>query len=123
LQIPAKTGSRVGVTVEAVCDTPADRNYLVVEKLPDVDPHSNPHAVYYVKTTIPHLAVGHASSKNFVLKEPVDTRAQFWVISVDSGGLQALSQNQVVDHGVLYLPSGTIQETAVTWHVKGWESP
>lgn len=120
LQIPPQTGSRVGVAVEAVCDVPSDRTYLVIEKLSDVDPH-NPHPAYYVKATIPHLATGQASSQNFVLREPVGTRAQFWVISVDNGGLEEIKQNQVADHGILYLPSGAIQETLISWHTKGWE--
>ena len=77
--------------------------------------------VYFVKTTIPHLKAGQASSKNFELKEPVGTSAQFWVISVDNGGLQALNQNQVIDQGHLYLPSGTIRQSAVSWHKKGWQ--
>jgi len=120
LQIPPQTGAQVGVTVEAVCAVPAGRTYLVIEKVPDVDP-SNPHPVYFVKASIPRLKAGQTSSKSFELKEPVGTSAQFWVISVDSGGLQALSQNQVVDQGHLYLPTGTIQESAISWHRKGWQ--
>lgn len=120
LQIPPKTGAHVGVTVEAVCAVPAGLTYLVIEKIPDVDPE-NPHPAYYVKATIPHLKVGQTSSKDFVLKEPIGTKAEFWVISVDNGGLRALSQNQVVDNGILSLPSGTIQESPLYWHTKGWQ--
>jgi transcriptional regulator with XRE-family HTH domain len=120
LQIPPQTGAHVGVTVEAVCDVPADRTYLVIEKIPDVDP-TNPHPAYYVKATIPHLTTSQTSSKEFILKEPVGTRAEFLVISVDNGGLRALGQNQVVDHGILFLPSGTIQASPIVWHTKGWE--
>lgn len=120
LQIPPETGARVGVTIEAVCAVPAGRTYLVIEKLPDVDP-SNPHPVYFVKASIPRLKIGQTSSRDFELKEPVGTRAQFWVASVGNGGLQALNQNQVVDNGHLYLPSGTIQESSISWHRKGWQ--
>jgi hypothetical protein len=31
-RIPQETGARVGVSVEAVCDVPANRTYLVLEK-------------------------------------------------------------------------------------------
>jgi hypothetical protein len=120
LQIPPKTGAHVGVTVEAVCAVPVGLAYLVIEKIPNVDP-DNPHPVYFVKATIPHLEVGQASSKDFVLKEPIGTKAEFWVISVDNGGLQALRQNQVVDNGMLSLPSGTIQESPLYWHTKSWK--
>jgi hypothetical protein len=120
LQIPPKTGAHVGVTVEAVCAVPVGPTYLVIEKIPNVDPH-NPHPAYFVKATIPHLEVGQISSKDFVLKEPIGTKAEFWVISVDNGGLRALSQNQVVDNGILFLPSGTIQESPIFWHTKGWQ--
>lgn len=120
LQIPPKTGARVGVTVEAKCAIPVGLTYLVVEKIPNVDP-KNPHPVYFVKAAIPYLKVGQTSSKKFVLKEPVGTRAQFLVISADNGGLKALSQNQVVDNGILFLPSGAIQESPLYWHTKGWQ--
>jgi transcriptional regulator with XRE-family HTH domain len=120
LQIPPQTGTDVGVTVEAVCAVPAGRDYLVMEKLPDVD-RSNPHPVYFVKAVIPHLNTRQVSSRNFVLKEPVGTSAEFWVISVDNGGWQALHQNNVVDAGSLFLPSGTIQESRISWHKKGWQ--
>jgi DNA-binding XRE family transcriptional regulator len=120
LQIPPETGAHVGVTVEAVCAVPAGRTYLVIEKIPDVDP-TNPHPVYFVKASIPRLKIGQTSSRDFELKEPVGTSAQFWVVSVDNGGLQALNQNQVVDNGHLFLPSGTIQESSVSWHRKGWQ--
>jgi hypothetical protein len=120
LQIPPETGAHVGVTVEALCAVPAGRTYLVIEKLPDVDP-ANPHPVYFVKATIPYLRIGQTSSKDFVLNEPIGTRAEFWVISVDNGGWRALNQNKVVDNGVLYLPSGTIRESVITWHTKGWQ--
>ena len=76
---------------------------------------------YFVKASIPRLKIGQTSSRDFELKEPVGTRAQFWVASVDNGGLQALNQNQVVDNGHLYLPSGTIQESSISWHRKGWQ--
>jgi hypothetical protein len=120
LQIPPKTGAHVGVTVEAVCAVPVGVTYLVIEKIPNVDP-GNPHPVYFVKATIPHLEVGQTSSKDFVLKESIGTKAEFWVISVDNGGLRALSQNQVVDNGILFLPSGTIQESPLYWHTKAWQ--
>ena len=120
LQIPPKTGAHVGVTVEAVCAVPVSLTYLVVEKIPNVDP-ANPHPVYFVKASIPHLEVGQTSSKDFVLNEPIGTKAEFWVIGVDNGGMRALSQNQVVDNGILFLPSGTIQESPLYWHTKGWQ--
>lgn len=120
LQIPPQTGAHVGVTVEAVCAVPTGRDYLVLEKVPDVDP-SNPHPVYFVKAVIPHLNIRQISSKKFVLKEPVGTSAEFWVISVDNGGWQALHQNNVVDDGSLFLPSGTVQESRISWHKKGWQ--
>ena len=120
LQIPPKTGAHVGVTVEAVCAVPVGLTYLVIETIPNVDP-DNPHPAYFVKATIPHLKIGQTTSKNFLLKEPIGTKAEFWVISVDNGGLRALSQNQVVDNGILFLPSGTIQESPVYWHTKGWQ--
>jgi hypothetical protein len=55
------------------------------------------------------------------LERHVQYPPEFWVISVDNGGLRALSQNQVIDNGILFLPSGTIQESPVYWHTKGWE--
>lgn len=120
LQIPPETGAHVGVTVEAVCAVPAGRTYLVIEKLPNVDP-TNPHPVYFVKATISYLHIGQTSSKDFVLNEPIGTKAGFWVIGVNEGGLKALKQNQVVDSGILFLPSGTIQESLISQHTKGWQ--
>lgn len=117
LQIPPETGANVSVTVKAVCATPAGMTYLVIEKIPNVDP-KNPHPVYYIKATIPHLDAGQTSSENFVLNEPFGTKAQFWAISVDGDGLRALSQNQVVDNGVLALPPGALQESPLYWHTK-----
>jgi hypothetical protein len=73
--------------VATVCAVPAGLAYLVIEKIPNVDP-DNPHPVYFVKATIPHLEVGQTSSKDFVLKEPIGTKAEFWVISVDNGGCE-----------------------------------
>ena len=122
LHIPAETGTSVGVTVEAACNLDPDRTYLVVEKIPDVDP-ANPHPAWYIKAQLPHLAANQTNSQDFDIKEPVGTWAEFYVISVDNGGLQALSQNQVVDNGILQLPSGTRQESIISWHLKGWQLP
>jgi hypothetical protein len=105
--------------VEAVCAVPAALAYLVIEKVPNVDP-DNPHPVYFVKATIPHLEVGQTSSKDFVLKEPIGTKAEFWVISVDNGGCEPSAKIRVVDNGMLSLPSGTIQES-LYWHTKSWK--
>jgi transcriptional regulator with XRE-family HTH domain len=122
LQIPAQTGTSVGITAEAVCNLDPDRTYLVVEKIPDVDP-KNPHPAWYIKAQLPHLDANQANSQKFDIKEPVGTRAEFYVISVDNGGLQALYQNQVVDNGILQLPSGTRRESHINWHLKGWQLP
>jgi transcriptional regulator with XRE-family HTH domain len=122
LHIPAETGTSVGITAEAVCNLDPHRTYLVVEKIPDVDP-KNPHPAWYIKAQLPHLDANQANSQNFDIKEPVGIRAEFYVISVDNGGLQALGQNQVVDNGILQLPSGTRQESTISWHLKGWQLP
>lgn len=119
LQIPAETGTSVGITTEAVCSLDPNRTYLVVEKVPDVDP-TNPHPAWYIKAQLPHLDANQTNSQNFDIKEPVGTRAEFYVISVDNGGLQALGQNQVVDNGILQLPAGTRRESIISWHLKGW---
>lgn len=117
LQIPPETGANVSVTVKAVCATPAGMTYLVIEKIPNVDP-KNPHPVYYIKATIPHLDAGQKSSENFVLNEPFGTKAQFLAISVNGDGLRALSRNQVADNGILSLPPGALQESPFYWHTK-----
>ena len=117
LQIPPETGANVSVTVKAVCATPAAMTYLIIEKIPNVDP-KNPHPVYYIKATIPHLDAGQTSSENFVLNEPFGTKAQFLAISVNGDGLRALSQNRVVDNGILSLPPGALQESPLYWHTK-----
>lgn len=122
LQIPAKTGTSVGITTEAVCNLDTDRTYLVVEKIPDVDP-TNPHPAWYIKAQLPHLDANQTNSQNFDIREPVGTLAEFYVISVDNGGLQVLYQNQVVDNGILQLPSGTRRESVIRWHLKGWQLP
>lgn len=119
LQIPAETGTSVGITTEAICSLDPDRTYLVMEKVPDVDP-ANPHPAWYIKAQLPHLDANQTSPQNFDIREPVGTMAQFYVISVDNGGLQALSQNQVVDNGILQLPVGTRRESIISWHLKGW---
>jgi hypothetical protein len=123
LQIPPETGSSVGITSEAVCNLEANRTYLVIEKLLDVSAPSNPHSVYFVKATVPHLKTGQVSSAQITLLEPVGARAYFYVISVDKGGYRALQQNRVVDNGILFLPQGTRQESTMRYHVKGWNGP
>jgi transcriptional regulator with XRE-family HTH domain len=122
LYMPAETGTSVGITEEAMCSLDPDRTYLVVEKIPDVDP-VNPHPAWYIKAQLPHLDASQTNSQYFDIKEPVGTRAEFYVISVDTGGLQALGQNQVVDNGILQLPFGTRQESIIRWHLKGWQIP
>jgi transcriptional regulator with XRE-family HTH domain len=123
LDIPSQTGSSVGITTRASCDLISGRTYLVMEELPNVDPKRNPHPVYYIKAQIPYLKAGQASSAQFILKEPVGTKAEFFVVSVDNAGFRALGQNQVVDNGILQLPLGTRQESSASWHLKGWQSP
>jgi hypothetical protein len=48
-------------------------------------------------------------------------RAKFYVISVNAAGERQMEQNRIVDNGLLNLPDGTRQESAVSWHVKSWQ--
>lgn len=119
LFMPSETGSKVSATFQVNCTSSADRKYLLIEKVPHVgEPVSHP--VYFVKATLPRLMAGQTHPASFVLKEPVHTRAEFYVISVTTGGMMALRQNQVVDHGILQLPSGWRRESSIRWHTKGW---
>lgn len=120
LQMPGTTGSTFGVTIKADCDGAPERSYYLVEELPDVDP-SNPHPAFYLKGEFTALAAGNSTSMQLLIKEPVDTQAMFFIISVDSAGKRALGQNHVEDDGLLELPAGHRQESAMLWHRKGWE--
>jgi transcriptional regulator with XRE-family HTH domain len=119
LEIPAETGPHVEVSVEAACTLAADRAYRVVEEVLDVDP-GNPHPAYYVKADVPYLRAGQVSTAQFTLGEPVGTRADFFVISVDNGGLRALGQNQVADNGLLFLPPATRRVSRLEPHRRIW---
>jgi hypothetical protein len=119
LQIPAQTGGSFGVTMKANCTLDPDRTYLLVEEIPNVDP-KNPHPVYFVKAELSPMKSGGNTSAQLLIKEPVGTRAEFFVISVDPAGNRALGQNRVVDDGALQLPEGHRQESAVMWHERGW---
>jgi transcriptional regulator with XRE-family HTH domain len=119
LEIPPETGPRVEVSFEAVCTLAAGRTYRVIEEVLDVDP-SNPHHAYYVKADVPQLRAGQVSTAQFTLGEPVGTRADFFVVSVDNGGLRALGQNQVADHGLLFLPPATRRESRSEPHRRIW---
>jgi hypothetical protein len=119
LYLPEDTGSKVGVTFRADCDLNPARHYLLIEELFHVG-KVNPHSLYFVKAGVRRLRANAVATAQFVLKEPVHTQAEFYVISVDSGGLAALSQNQVADHGILQLPQGWRRESPIRWHVKGW---
>ncbi|GAB1817097.1 helix-turn-helix domain-containing protein [Herbidospora sp. RD11066] len=120
LYVPAQSGERMDVTAAIRCALPADRRYFVVEEVPNVDPR-NPHPAFYVKARITEVRVGASSVLPMILKEPVGMRAKFSVISVDEAGERALEENRVIDNGLLDLPEGARQESAVTWHVKAWE--
>jgi hypothetical protein len=119
LFIPRETGSHVSVTFQTNCNLSAARKYVLIEEIPHVG-KPEPHPVYFVKAAVPSLQAGQTYPARFVLKEPVHTRAEFYVISVTTGGMEALRQNEVVDHGSLELPSGWRRESATEWHVKGW---
>jgi hypothetical protein len=120
LFMPSRTGSKVSVTFQVSCTLSADRKYLLIEKVPHVG-GPVPHPVYFVKATLPRLTAGQLHRASFVLKEPVHTRAQFYAISVTPGGMMALWQNQVRDHGILRLPSGWRRESSIRWHTKEWD--
>lgn len=123
LEIPSKTGSSVGITTGANCDLDRSRTYLVIEEIPKVSRLTNPHPVYFVKARLHYLMARQAESAQFILKEPVGTWAEFFVISVNNVELLALQQNQVRDHGILQLPNGTRTVSRVSWHMKAWEGP
>jgi hypothetical protein len=104
--------------VVAACDFNNARIYLIIEKVINVSSNTNPHPVYFIKATLPHLQTGRAHTSRFVLKEPVGTEADFYVISVNHAGLLAMGQNQVVDHGILQLPAETRQESDIEVHIR-----
>ncbi len=120
LHVPPQSGERMSVTAEIRCALPADRRYFVVEEVPNVDVR-NPHPAFYVKAQVSEVRIGASSVLSMILKEPVTTRAKFYVISVDEAGERALEENRVIDNGLLDLPEGSRQESAVGWHVKAWE--
>ncbi|WP_410625914.1 helix-turn-helix domain-containing protein [Amycolatopsis sp. cmx-8-4] len=120
LEMPGTTGATFGVTIKADCDGALERSYYLVEELPDVDPR-NPHPAFFLKGEFGALTAGSSTSMQLLIREPVDTQAMFFVISVDSAGKRALGQNHVEDDGLLELPVGHRQESAMVWHRKGWE--
>jgi hypothetical protein len=117
-QGPSETGSNVNATFRAHCTLSASREYVLIEMVPQVG--EPPHPVYFVKATLPRLMAGQAYRASFVINEPVGTRAEFYVISVPAGGIKELQENQVVDNGILGLPSSSRHESPVRWHTKGW---
>ncbi|GAA0984056.1 hypothetical protein GCM10009555_057060 [Acrocarpospora macrocephala] len=120
LYVPPQSGEVMDVTVEVKCGLPPDRRYFIVEEVPNVDVR-NPHPAYYVKAVIAKTRIGESTVIRMLLKEPVGIRAKFYVISVDASGERELEQNRIVDNGLLDLPGGTRQESAVSWHVKAWQ--
>ena len=120
LQVPSISGRAMGVTMQVVCAPTADRTYLLIEEVPDVDP-DNRHSVYFVKAYLTRPERGRSTSDQLLLEEPVGTKAMFYVISVDDSGLHAIEQNRVVDEGVLQLPRGFRLESDIIWHVKKWQ--
>lgn len=120
LYVPPQSGEIMDVTAEVKCGLAPDRKYLIVEEVPNVDLR-NPHPAYYVKAQILKTRIGESSVTRLILKEPVGMRAKFYVISVDAAGEREMEQNHIVDNGLLNLPDGTRQESAVSWHVKAWQ--
>ncbi|MER5649293.1 helix-turn-helix transcriptional regulator [Streptosporangium sp. NPDC002524] len=120
LYVPPQSGEVMDVTAEVKCGLAPDRKYLIVEEVPNVDLR-NPHPAYYVKAQVLKTRIGESSVTRLILKEPVGMRAKFYVISVDAAGERQMAQNHIVDNGLLNLPDGARQESAVSWHVKAWQ--
>jgi hypothetical protein len=118
LDIPHETGSVVHASVLAACNFSDSRMYLVIEKVFDVSSNTNPHSVDFVKAPVSQLSAGQEDHVSFILREPVGTKATFFVVSVNHSELEALRKHQVVDHGILHLPSGARVESATEEHVK-----
>jgi hypothetical protein len=118
LYIKASSPSPATTTTVAACRFKENRTYLIVEKVINVSSSTHPHPVYFVKATLPRLRSGQTETSRFVLKEPRGTEAEFFVLSVDPAGLAALGRHQVADHGILRLPPGAVQESAVETHTK-----
>jgi hypothetical protein len=118
LDIPDETGSVVHASVLAACNFSDSRMYLVIEKVFNVSSNTNPHSVDFIKASVSQLSAGQEDHVSFILKEPVDTKATFFVISVNHSELEALRKHEVVDHGILHLPPGARVESATEEHVK-----
>jgi hypothetical protein len=118
LDIPHETGSVVHASVLATCNFSDSRMYLVIEKVFNVSSNTNPHSVDFVKASVSQLTAGQKDHVSFILKEPVGTKATFFVISVNHSELEALRKHQVADHGILHLPPGARMESTTEKHVK-----